>query len=97
MKLVTGPDIRKLTTSIYETERQTEGRIASAGSSDCSSIEEQEDVSKRRPVLRKHGSRRKYVWFTTRRRKHTLEIKILHEQYRHPRVGGGRWMRTRSG
>ena len=105
MKLVIGPDIRKLTTSIYETERNWVGdsewvhdfRIASAGSSDCSSIEEQDDVLKRRPVLRKHGTRRKYVWFTTRRRKHTLEIKILHQQDRHPRVEGGRWRRTRSG
>jgi hypothetical protein len=105
MKLVAGPDIRKLTTSIYETERnwfsdsdwRSGRRINRAESSNCSSIEEQEHVLKRRPVLRKHGTRCKYVWFATRRRKHTLEIKILHEHDRHPRVEGDRWRRTRSG
>lgn len=85
MRLVTGPDIRMLTTSIYETERKWLGDsewkdecgIASASSSDCSSVKEREDGLKCRPVVRKHGTRLKYVWIVTRRRKHTIVLKRL--------------------
>jgi ankyrin repeat protein len=62
-----------------------------------SSVGRRDNAPGQRLVVRKHGTRRKYVWFATRRRKHTVEITILHEHDRHPRVGGDRWRRTRSG
>ena len=103
LRLGIGPEIKSLTTSIYETECEWVGdsewedernkvesegwedertKVESEGReriSECSSVKKHGGVSKRRPVLRKRGTRRKYAWFATRRRKRTLEIKVLHE------------------
>jgi hypothetical protein len=95
MKLVIGPEITTLTTSIYEIEREWAGDAEwgvdnEEDGSECecdddykgqkhSSVKGHDDVPKRIPVLRRHGTRRKCVWFVTRRRRQILEIKVLHE------------------
>jgi hypothetical protein len=92
------------TRSTFESESDWDSNWDSDSGSDSDSHRAEHDSVGRRDnalgqrlVVRRHGTRRKYVWFVIRRQGRALKMKILHEHDRHPRVGGDRWRRTRSG
>jgi ankyrin repeat protein len=92
------------TRSTFESESDWDSNWDSESGSDSDShraehgsVGRRDNALGQRLVVRRHGTRRKYVWFVIRRQGRALKMKILHEHDRHPRVGGDRWRRTRSG